>query len=286
MLIDNTPPELRFDLPAADLATNDPEFPIRLSYTDAISTAMPATLDVLLDGASQRAAFDIGPAQADRIAGALVLADGTHELTATIADAAGNIGSARRIVVLDRQPPSAPTIDPPISPTGIATITLAGDRSADSFDIQVNGSSEGVSLATPERWQKTVTLQEGSNSFSVRALDAVGNASAAVSATVVLDQTAPRLVISPAPGSTLTSRVQTVTLAWSDPSGVDPGSLRVIFNGEDFSAKFTRDTNGATYAFTGPTAFQDGANSLQVDLADALGNTTSTIANYQVASAQ
>ena len=138
------------------------------------------------------------------------LSEGSHSLTATVTDGAGNISPAAPpfVVVVDTLAPAAPSItsvidDQPGSTlltngqlTNDAQPTLSGTTEANAIvTIRSNGTIIGTANADGSgSWSFTPTnaLAQGENIFTVTATDAAGNTSgASASFTVLVDSVAP-----------------------------------------------------------------------------------------------
>jgi len=120
------------------------------------------------------------------------LNEGANSFSATALDAVGNESTAATTVItLDTIPPAVPIINAVTSPTSLTTQLLSGTKATDATSIKVNGGTAGVSIVSSTAWQKTVSLVLVVNNFSVTALDALGNESAAATTAIT--------VISPVP---------------------------------------------------------------------------------------
>ena len=128
------------------------------------------------------------------------LAEGTHSLTATATDAAGNTGpaSAAVDVVVDTTAPGAPVITSPVAGSQKTPISqISGNAEADSTVEVFNGQTSlgtATTISDPDGdwWSVSTQLGEGTYSFTAKATDKAGNtgdASAAVN--VVVDTIAP-----------------------------------------------------------------------------------------------
>lgn len=160
------------------------------------------------------------------------LADGTHPITATATDIAGNTSVASSIttVVIDTVAPvtSAPTLTA-ASDTGISatdritratTPTVTGTSQAGANVILLDGTTQvGTGSATGGTYTITSgTLASGSRSLSARATDLAGNAGAAsATTTVTVDITAPTVTINQAVGQ-------------ADPATTSPVAFTAVFS--------------------------------------------------------
>jgi alpha-tubulin suppressor-like RCC1 family protein len=121
---------------------------------------------------------------------AVALAEGSHALTATATDRAGNrsAASAPLALAVDWTAPLPPVIDPVASPLTSTALNLVGDAEADSM---VEVAQDGVTLpgsvrASGGRWARALTLPAtGSVRLVATATDATGNRSFGSVAVVV-----------------------------------------------------------------------------------------------------
>ncbi|MBU1167753.1 chitobiase/beta-hexosaminidase C-terminal domain-containing protein, partial [Patescibacteria group bacterium] len=116
--------------------------------------------------------------------------------------------------ILDNLPPATPTINAYTNKTEQGTITLNGNKDANS-SIFINGTQE-VSIDAGTTWQATVNLSNGVNIFNITSKDAYGNESPAAIATVDRDASAPVTTAIPASGAY--SRSLAVALGANEPA--------------------------------------------------------------------
>ncbi|MBI4559772.1 MAG: right-handed parallel beta-helix repeat-containing protein, partial [Candidatus Hydrogenedentes bacterium] len=195
------------------------------------------------------------------------LANGANVLTITAEDAAGNVSTPDTITItLDTVPPSAPVITTNGGAnftTSNSSLTLDGTCAADSALIRVNGSASGVTY-TPgaTTWSYSGTLAEGANNFSVTAVDAASNVSAADTTTVTYD---PPGTATPAittnGGADYTTNQSAITL--NGTCGTDAAEIRV--NGSTTGVTYT--AGATTWSYTG--TLSSGANLFTVIAYDA-----------------
>ncbi|MCH8247650.1 MAG: VCBS repeat-containing protein, partial [Bacteroidetes bacterium] len=116
-----------------------------------------------------------------------VLSEGTHSITATHTDAAGNTSSVSGAVtlVVDTTAPTAPVVTAPSSPTNDTTPVISGTASEDGGTITLTSDLDGVLAPTTTvaggAWSITLTtvLTEGTHALTATHTDAAGNVSAA-----------------------------------------------------------------------------------------------------------
>ncbi|OGT88675.1 MAG: hypothetical protein A2514_15020, partial [Gammaproteobacteria bacterium RIFOXYD12_FULL_61_37] len=194
------------------------------------------------------------------------LADGSHNLTATATDMAGNTASTGLRISIDAAAPVAPKV-------GLANDSgVTGDRLTNRADIRVTGVETGARIEYSAdggvTWSATApAAQEGSNRVQVRQIDTAENASAAASLTFVLDTTAP---VTPA-----------LALASDTGSSAGDGITRsgaVNVDGLETGATWQYSTNGGASWTNGQgssftlAAGDHPAGSIQIRQVDAAGN--------------
>src|SRR5579872_488517 len=168
---DHTPPVLTIAAPANGSVINTPQAHLDVKYQDLPGAGEPAasgvdvsTLQVLLDGVDRTSLFTklSNEATAD-LPASLALSQGSHTLTASIKDFAGNKAQA-----------------------------------TSQFQVKTN--------TTPP------TIQ----------------------------------ILQPVAGSYINNATQLIQIAYSDSVGINTATLKVVINGVDQSAKFTKTASGAT----------------------------------------
>mgnify|MGYP000754815930 CR=1 FL=1 len=160
------------------------------------------------------------------------LPDGSHDITATATDEAGNVSPETTLaVVVDTTAPAVPTLNlngpsltkiPELTLTGIAEVGSTvriyhGANLLDSVGVDVNGS---FSIMTP--------VQEGSHDITATATDEAGNVSpASEGITVMVDTTAPVITLSGNPLSKMQAGFE-----YNDAGATADGQELVVTEGE------------------------------------------------------
>ena len=169
------------------------------------------------------------------------LASGTHSLTATATDAAGNVSAASSglAVTIDTTAPVAPSITSFSPDTGVvgdhitdvSTLTLTGTAESNSTVKVYDGATLLGTASTngSGAWSyTTAALSSGAHSLTATATDAAGNASTASSAmAVTIDTTAPTvssITASPANGAFDAGKVIALTIGMSENVTVNTAS--------------------------------------------------------------
>lgn len=192
------------------------------------------------------------------------LTTGSHNLTATATDPAGNTGPASGAwnVVIDTTAPNTPFITTVTDNAGTVTGTLAAGQPTDDTTPTLNGTAEanatvriydnGVEIGSVQadgggNWTYTPTLTEGTHTLTAKAVDAAGNASSS-------------------------STVTTVTVDLTPPAA--PTDLTVNATGNVVTGRAEAGSTVTIYSSTGTV--------LGTGVADGLGNFTANLSPSQV----
>ncbi|WHP32497.1 Ig-like domain-containing protein [Trabulsiella odontotermitis] len=227
------------------------------------------------------------------------LGDGSHTLTATATDPAGNeSGEASFTLTVDGTAPDAPLIDSVtivVGGNGMALDsggatndqrpTLSGEGEVDSvITIYNNGNEIGsTTVGSNGQWtfQPATDLPEGNNVLTATATDPAGNTGElSGSYTVVVDLTAPDKPAVPtitdnaAPGTGIVGNNGATNDTTPTISGTgDAGNLITIYNGNTPIGSTQVDSNG-NWSFTPSPALPEASYTLTVKEADPAGNTS------------
>ncbi|HEX8702603.1 MAG TPA: Ig-like domain-containing protein, partial [Myxococcaceae bacterium] len=239
-------------------------------------TAEPgSTVTVIVDGAS------VGTTTATAagtwtLTPATALADGSHTVRATAADALGNTSpsSNTNTFTVDTTAPVAPVVITPVNGSTINdnTPTYSGTAEAGStVAIIVDGAQVGTTTATAAgTWSFTPTtgLLNGTHTVKATATDAVGNTSPDSNTnTFIVDATPPAapVVLTPANGAAINDNTPVYS------GTAEAGSLITVI--VDGAAVGTTTADGAgNWSFTPATALADGTHTVKATAADATGN--------------
>ncbi len=227
------------------------------------------------------------------------LANGSHTLTTTATDAAGNVSapSAGFVVVVDNIAPQAPIITQAVDDQGSITGPVGNGQVTNDTLPVLNGTSEPNAIVRIYEGQTLVAetvagadgswtanlsteLTQGSHVFTARATDAAGNLSGdSASFTLNVDTTPPPspVLISvtddvPANTGALTSGQVTNDARPTLTGTAEPGSTVRIYDGTTLIGTTTA-TNGS-WSYTPTAALADGNHTLTVTASDAAGNTS------------
>ncbi|WP_244182841.1 Ig-like domain-containing protein [Pantoea wallisii] len=225
-----------------------------------------------------------------------VLSAGSHSLTATLTDAAGNVSapSVPFVVSIVAELPPA-TSDLQIyddsgntavqlgngASTADTTPTLTGVTTAGSLITLYNGTTVLGSVVADGsgQWRFTPSaLSDGSYNFSATVTDANGNVTQTPTITITIDTVAPvgagDLNLSNGTGDTavpITAGGVTNTTTPTLSGTAEPGSTITIRDGTTVIGTATADANGG-WSFTTPV-LSEGNHSLTTTVSDAAGNT-------------
>jgi len=203
------------------------------------------------------------------------LVEGTNTLSITAQDQVGNTSNptyaaTMATIVRDSTPPAIPGVNAVTSPTNVTTQALSGTKDANSsiwVAHNANPAAEMVVVGAATTWSTTAyTLVEGNNTFSVTSRDALGNASAPVSVTIVLDTTAPTAPTLAAVTTPTTSATQIISGTRETDSAV-----WISING---GAAYQAVALGAATAWSATVNLVEGTNTLSITARDLVGNTS------------
>ncbi|MFS0724274.1 Ig-like domain-containing protein [Paenibacillus sp. 1P07SE] len=202
------------------------------------------------------------------------LTDGTYEVTAVAADAAGNTSEPSQPVsfTVDTETPEAPVITYPAS-GGYTTAspTITGTAEPDSTVlISIDGAAPASATVNGSGdWSYTPAspLSQGPHSVSATARDEAGNESipsTTVNFTVDTEPPATPVITSPAAGTTVTEKRPVIT------GMTEVGStVRVTVGGASGAASVQQDGN---WSYTPTADLSEGPHTVSVTATDAAGN--------------
>ncbi len=262
---DTTPPQLTITSPFGGSFLNAATIAVSVQGNDApgangaASGLNQSSLHVLVDGADRAGEFTWANGQASASLGSI--GEGAHTLTATIADNAGNTGSAAAVTfTVDRTAPQVVIVDPAAGQfTKEHTIEVRGGViDVNSATVVVDGTPALISGS--EFVATTLPVGDGpSQAISVVATDAAGNSTTA-SVTINVDRAPPVVAFTtPVEGAVLHGPILEVSGTVSDATAVI-----VDVNGEPMTV-----ANGS---FTGQVPASEGSTLLRATAQDAAGN--------------
>ncbi|HCM9216711.1 BapA/Bap/LapF family large adhesin [Enterobacter kobei] len=208
------------------------------------------------------------------------LGNGSHNLTFTATDAAGNVSAptAGYVINVDTLAPAAPVISSVVDDVGSVTGPITGPTN--DTRPTLNGTAEanatvriydGITLVgtvtadASGNWtlpQTTTTLTQGTHNFTATATDAAGNTSVASTVTtIIVDTTAPT-----APTGTFNADGSVLT------GNAEAGSTVSIRLADGSTVTAIAGSNG-TYSYTFTNKQTEG-QTLQITATDAAGNTS------------
>jgi sugar lactone lactonase YvrE len=269
---DLDPPEVQFTKPAADSVLNTAYPPLELSYFDLGVGVEQANITVNVDDVPLAATCSTSPTAASCVPDS-PLSEGRRALTATVADAVGNVSEpATRIVQIDTVPPTI-TVSEPMdgSHTNLGSVTIAGSLSEPAA-LTINDA--GVSLSSANAFSREITLVEGPNAIRLVATDVAGN-SASAARSVTLDSHAP-----PSPQLQLISMTLTdggMALVTGQAGSVEAGSIVRITNlRTGVTISVTASSNGSFTA----SITASGNDGLSLAATDRAGNTGGAVQGH------
>lgn len=190
--------------------------------------------------------------------------EGSNTITVVATDPFANNGSDSVIVVLDSKPPTIEITSPHSnSSVNSRTVAVAGiaDSKAASVTVSVStgANSTPADLAPGTFTARTVTLAEGVNTITAKAVSRAGNVSAS-SVRVTVDTVAPRIQLTSPRDQTLTNKKMITVTGTVD----DPLALVKVNNTPVQVSK-------GTFALSGVNLVE-GSNTITATAADRAGN--------------
>ncbi|MBE7467447.1 MAG: HYR domain-containing protein [Planctomycetes bacterium] len=289
---DETPPLIADFAPTNGAWTTQTRPPLSASFSDDSSGVDPGSVEVLLDGlpvtvAAGTDGFTFTPS-AD-------LAQGSHTVSISVSDLAGNAANAAWTFSVDTLPPSITDLQPAHgvflnSPRPAVSAAFSDGASGIGVDaasviVYLDGLDvTAQALVTPEgvTYQPTADLVEGAHQLIVQVSDLLGQ-NAQGSSGFTLDVSPPVISgLSPAHNLWQNAVRPAVSAAFSDGMGigVDPLSVVITLNGVDVTGSAQVDAAG--FVFTPDADLAQGPHSVTVSVADALGNTATASATFKV----
>jgi hypothetical protein len=283
-LTDDTPPAVSVSGALADGAWHNQSQPVCLTV-DA-SDAGAGVRSAVLAEAGTTLASDTVARQAGLHPGLTgythalcatpaALGDGSHTLTVTVTDAAGEASTRQVTLRVDAHAPVA--VD--MSPAGTTTDRRApvsfsvdpGPSGLGQLEAEVDGAPMTVSAAHAV-YTPAADLGYGVHTVTWHASDAAGNARDGSWTFRVLDAVAPVLSdVRPDDGSSTSDATPALSVAIADAGdGVDPGAIVMTIDGVDVSARGV--FAGGRFSYTPAVPLALGTHTVSVRAADTGGN--------------
>lgn len=235
------------------------------------------------------------------------LSNGSHTLTITATDAAGNVSTPTQgfVVVVDNVPPQAPLISQAIDDQGSITGPVGSGQPTNDAQPVLNGTSEpnavvrvfegdtliGQTQANADgSWSLPVetAFLDGQHVLTARAVDAAGNVSPpSPSFTLNIDTQPPATPVLtsvtddvPAGTGPLTNGQTTNDNRPTLAGTAEAGSTVSIYDGTTLLGTVVA-TNG-NWTFTPTTPLADGSHNLTVTATDAAGNSSTATGGFTI----
>ncbi len=209
----------------------------------------------------------------------VTMAQGSHTVTATATDRAGNTSTSSTSVnfTVDTQPPSAPVITQPVNNALLSTSTPTFSGTADpqnTIKIFVDGKQVGTvpsDIVGSWRYTLTGTLQDGSHTVKASATDAANRTSPeSTPVTFQVDTTAPGapVITAPANGGLVNTGRPTFS------GTAEAGSIVAVFvDGSAAPAGTATATAGGTWSFAlTSSTLSSSTHTAKANATDAAGN--------------
>lgn len=208
-------------------------------------------------------------------------------VTACVREPSGRVAATRASISYDGVAPAAPA---PLSPahgawsrSSAPTLSWTASEDATAYELRIVRGTEtvfGPALIAGTSWTPPAALPDADFAWSVVAVDAAGNRSAAGAfpRTVRIDTAAPTGLDGLAISGGSPTRASRPTLSWSAATDERTTASELVYvlevaDGESFSATVLRaEVTGAT-SYPLATPLSDGTHAWRVTVRDAAGNT-------------
>jgi YD repeat-containing protein len=248
---DTTPPTLTVVQPLNGMITKQ-------DTTLVVGTATDSTaLTLTINGASVPVGGN------GQFSFQLSLVEGSNLLSIVATDAAGNTSTVTRLVIKDSKAPTLTVVHPVDGMVTKQDTTLVDGTVTDSTAVTLTINGIPVSVGGNGQFSFQLPLVEGSNTLSIVATDAAGNA-LTVTRLVIKDSKAPTLTVAD-PANGLITRQSSIVV---DGTVIDSTAVTMTING-------TPVTVGNNGTFSYVFLLNQGRNNISVAATDAAGNLSS-----------
>ena len=292
--VDTTAPNIHISQPAPGTIQNTASVQVQVQYGDN-ENINTGSFKLAIDGVDQTSFFTVTATGATAsLAGPF--AEGSHTITAQIADQTGNLGQTSSSFVVDTIKPVLTIVAPvgainSTSPSALAQYSDSGTGiDTSSVHVFVDGSdvTAGFSVGNASVTGTLAGLNEGTHQFRVKVADRAGNV-ADQTVSFLVDITLPAISFAtPANNAFLNTTQPAVTLNYSDSgAGINAGSIHVFLavgsNPEtEITSAFTIGGSQATGTLGSPTPLVPGTYHLRAQVADNAGNQSGATAAFQI----
>jgi hypothetical protein len=271
--LDTIPPVVQLVSPVSGSFVNTARPGISFSANDALTGVDFTTATVSIDGQpAARGTLTVTPPAA--------LTDGAHTVSATVADRAGNVGTASGSFTVDTQPASAATVSGVTAGqilSGVVALSLSATDATSgvaSIDLFVDNNFFVRTLPPFQVSLNTAALVDGDHTLSARATDAAGNIGPAGSGVAVVFNNVHLTVsfTSPAAGTPFNNQFAVTATA-------DKPVQRIDFSFAGQQSTATVAPYSATFSVVG---LADGPQTVTATATDFAGNTATATLSIAV----
>ena len=279
---DTQPPVITWLAPAAGQVLQTPALAMEATLADTGAGVDVSSLQVLVDGVDWTTECTATP---ERVScESPPLEQGPHSFLARVADLAGNQAEASvsfevDLFAYDTTPPDLEIVTPAgttVDEGLLATASLdyrddeTGVDTA-SLHVRLDGSELSCTLAAGSIDCPLPPLAVGDHALEAELRDMAGNlATASRSFTVVGERVPPALILlAPATDVIVGDGQPQITVSYSDASGVDPATFRLLLDGSDATGSCVVGAQEATCL---PPQLTSGVHRLEAEVRDLHGN--------------
>ncbi|MFA6579158.1 MAG: Ig-like domain-containing protein, partial [Elusimicrobiota bacterium] len=253
---------------------------ITAAYSDAGRGIDPGSVRLLLDAVDVTAQSVVSASSASFIP-AMPLSQGTHAVSAEVADLAGNRATASLRFFIDSLSPLTTLLVNGAAVSSSSAVIVSTDAlgfAASDAGVGVGEIRYSLDGSTVEIvFTSTFSLTAGVHALAFHSADRAGNVESIHTVSLTIqsyDVTPPALSLLPVNGSTITVTRPAMVAAYSDSGrGMDLASVRLSVDGVDVTAQAFVWASSAVYVPA--TALSQGTHTATAFAADLAGNGTS-----------
>jgi hypothetical protein len=292
--VDTTPPTISNLHPADDSFLNNTRPTISADFSDPSGIAIE-NVYMLVDNIDVTSFTSLTEQNITYFPSA-PLSDGLHNVYLWVEDIKFNLKVRIWSFIVDTEPPTISGMQPSNNSTVNSDAPVIGSYYTDPSGIDINSvlllvndidvtSMANITSGGVVYQNDTMALAEGSHEVLLEVSDIAGNTAVATWSFMVnttVPDTSPPLIsnLNPANLSTTDNHAPNIRANYSDPSGIDLGSVSLHINGENVSSASVISEDGIS--FTPISELSDGIHIVHLEIRDALGNLATTTWSFNI----
>jgi outer membrane protein assembly factor BamB len=276
--IDSSPPVITNLQPPNSSTTNDNTSTISADYSDPSGINVSSVV-LKVDGIDVTSSVTVIASNVTYIPGT-ALSEGSHTIYLEVKDNIGNIATITWTFTVDSTPPIITNLQPPDTSTTNDSIPIISADYSDPSGINVSSvllEVDGIDVtlsatvtASGVIYTPGTILLDGVHTVYLEVMDTVGNLATATWSFTV-DSTPPIITNLQPPDASITNdNTTTISVDYSDPSGINTSSVMLKVDGIDVTSSATVTANGVSYI--PGTVLSDSIHTVYLEVKDNYGN--------------